>query len=339
MQLRRSPGIQPCRSRGFTLIELLVVIAIIAILVALLLPAVQQAREAARRSSCKNNLKQLGLAIHNYHDTHNQFPPGGINMVETPGTETQNGRNANWGATWVLLILPYIEQSAMYDLYNFNQIARNGNATTGNNRVTRMRIESMFCPSQPRDHVLSSQDFTGFEKAHYAVNVGAGYTTNFSHFGNSLYKGPFSVVGMYGAKFRDITDGTSNTIVFSEIMTAAGGSDDKGAWGWAFGPTFSGRNGVGSMIIMTPNTTARTDCSPYASNNTSHTIFGRRNNPDCTGTSGNGILGGVAARSFHKGGVQATFADGTVRFISDNLNADIWSNLLAMQDGNVIGEF
>ena len=319
--------------RGFTLIELLVVIAIIAILVALLLPAVQQAREAARRSSCKNNLKQLGLAMHNYHDVNRQFPPAAINLTAGPGTE--NCRHADWGATWVLMTLPFIEENAMYDQYNFNERARTGNATSGNNQITRMRIDTMMCPSHPQNWSLLTQDFTGFEKGNYGANAGAGWLLEMDDFNNGSKRGPFSVVGQWGAKFRDITDGTSNTVLMSEIITGVGGGDDKGAWGWCSGPTFNGRNRCNGSTeyILTPNTERTTDCSHYASNNNSDGVFGKRNNPDRAAD------GGVAARSYHKGGVQATLADGTVRFISENIDSSIWMNLLAIGDGNVLGEF
>lgn len=322
----------PHLRRAFTLIELLVVIAIIAILVALLLPAVQQAREAARRSSCKNNLKQLGLALHNYHDVHRQFPPAAIHM--TASTPPESCRDGNWGATWVLMLLPFVEQNALYDQYNFEQIARNGNATTGNNQVTRRRLDAILCPSHPTNSSLLTQDFTGFEKGNYGANIGAGYNLTRSHFNDSNRKGPFSVVGMYGAKFRDITDGTSNCILVSEIVTGTGGGDDKGAWGWCTGPTFNGSSGCnGGNMVLTPNTNLRTDCSHYASNNNNDNNFNRRNNPDA------GANGGVASRSYHKGGVQSTLGDGTVRFISENIDGTIWTNLLAIQDGNVLGEF
>ncbi len=316
---------------AFTLIELLVVIAIIAILVALLLPAVQQAREAARRSSCKNNLKQIGLALHNYHDAHRQFPPAAIHM--TASTAPESCRDANWGATWVLMLFPYMEQGALYDLYDFETRARDGNATTGNNQVTRRRVSSLMCPSAPSNWSMLTQDFNGFEKITYGANVGAGYLLQRSHFNNSTFKGPFSVVGMYGAKFRDITDGTSNVILMSEIVTGIGTGDDKGAWGWCSGPTFSGRRGNGGDTILTPNTTRVTDASHYASNNNSDPEFNRRNNPDA------GANSGVAARSYHQGGVQATLGDGTVRFISENIDQDTWTRLLAIQDNQVLGEF
>lgn len=321
----------PNLRRAFTLIELLVVIAIIAILVALLLPAVQQAREAARRSSCKNNLKQLGLAMHNYHDVHKQFPPAAINLTQNPAPE--NCRHADWGATWILMALPFIEQGALYDQYNFEQVARNGNATSGNNQVTRRRLEAILCPSHPTNSSLLTQDFTGFEKGNYGVNVGSGYLLERDHF-NSSRRGPFSVVGMYGAKFRDITDGTSNSILISEIVTGTGGGDDKGAWGWCSGPTFNGSSGCdGSVMNLTPNTTRKRDCSHYASNNTNDNNFNRQNSPDAAAN------GGVASRSYHSGGVQSALGDGTVRFISENIDETIWTNLLAIQDGNVIGEF
>ena len=321
----------PNLRRAFTLIELLVVIAIIAILVALLLPAVQQAREAARRSSCKNNLKQLGLAMHNYHDVHKQFPPAAINLTQNPAPE--NCRHADWGATWILMALPFIEQGALYDQYNFEQVARNGNATSGNNQVTRRRLEAILCPSHPTNSSLLTQDFTGFEKGNYGVNLGSGYNLERDHFNDSNRRGPFSVVGMYGAKFRDMTDGTSNCILISEIVTGIGGGDDKGAWGWCSGPTFNGSSGCGGNRILTPNTTLRTDCSHYASNNNSDNNFNRRNNPDAAAN------GGVASRSYHTGGVQSTLGDGTVRFISENIDQTVWTNLLAIQDGNVLGEF
>src|SRR6056297_544562 len=137
--LRRPPMVRSGRRRaGFTLIELLVVIAIIAILVALLLPAVQQAREAARRSSCKNNLKQLGLALHNYHDTHGMFPINwgtGYDGTTNPTSSVQ--------FSWMTYILPYIEESALYDTINFNEALDDPN----NNAAASTVIDTYLCPS------------------------------------------------------------------------------------------------------------------------------------------------------------------------------------------------
>ena len=201
------PSLKP-RKSGFTLIELLVVIAIIAILVALLLPAVQQAREAARRSSCKNNLKQIGLALHNYHDTHNVFPPGsvGVNITST-----------------FAFILPYMEQSALYDLWNFNRPmdhADNGPARGG-------VVDGYFCPSRSR---TGNRDTNNPPQAcgDYATSVGTA---------NINTSNPNNWVGMFNqnsnTKMRDLTDGTSNTIAVGEKRTAQQSlMSPVFRWGW-----------------------------------------------------------------------------------------------------------
>jgi prepilin-type N-terminal cleavage/methylation domain-containing protein len=314
--------------RGFTLIELLVVIAIIAILIALLLPAVQQAREAARRSTCKNNLKQLGLAMHNYHDTHRTFPPGAV--WYGIGSAPEDGRHADWGTTWVVQVLPFMDQANLYNNYNMSLNARSANASTTNS-VLQAKIPSLICPSQPGvDRSNLTQDFNGFSKITYAASVGAGSTMTRSDYTNPNRRGFFSAVAQNGAKIRDVTDGSSNSIMLSEIVVSISTGDDKGAWGWCTGALFSGRNNNG---ILTPNAKVY-DATPYSSNNTSDNNFNRRNNPDRTGT-----LSGQAARSFHVGGVHATMGDGAVRFLSENIDQNTYLNLLSISDGNVIGEF
>tara|TARA_R110002111_G_scaffold227346_2_gene288880 strand:- start:1685 stop:2659 length:975 start_codon:yes stop_codon:yes gene_type:complete len=317
------------KNRGFTLIELLVVIAIIAILIALLLPAVQQAREAARRSTCKNSLKQIGLALHNYHDTHRTFPPGAV--WYGVGSAPANGRDANWGTTWVVQVLPFMDQAPLYNNYNMSLPARSTNASTGNSPL-QAKIAILRCPSQPGiDQSLLTQDFTGFSKITYAGSVGAGSTLTIADFNNNARRGIFSAIAQNGAKIRDITDGTSNTIMLGEIVTGTVTSDDKGAWGWCTGALFSGINGTG---VLTPNTTQNYDRTPYASNDTSNKDFNRRNNPDITGAGS-----GQAARSFHVGGVHVALTDGAVRFISENVDQTTYLNLMSISDGNVIGEF
>ncbi|GAA4428883.1 DUF1559 domain-containing protein [Bremerella cremea] len=320
------------KQRGFTLVELLVVIAIIGVLIALLLPAVQQAREAARRMTCTNKQKQLGLAMHNYHDTFNSFPPACV-VLDTAGVQEDTSvgawsRNRDWGATWAVMILPFIEQNALHDQYDSRQLARNGNATSGNNRVTRQRPDAYLCPSHPSVTSLLTQDFTGFAKVNYAVNVGAGRLCRMADYNDSTKKGPFSVVGQYGAKFRDITDGTSNSILLSEIMVVNSGGDDRGAWGYATGSTFSGRNHHGGAIVMTPNTSRRVDASPYSYNKTNATVYGENSNPDSSTESG------VAARSFHPGGVVMCLADASCQFVPETIDATIYANAMAISDGN-----
>ena len=325
------------RRSGFTLIELLVVIAIIAVLIALLLPAVQQAREAARRSQCKNNLKQMGLALHNYHDTFNRLPPGAIWQGNNTlgGQAPEDGRNAFWGTTWVISMLPYADQAPLYAQYNFSEVARsvNPSATTNNNTlVTKTaKIPWINCPSHPDVVNRLTQDFDGFIKGTYGANVGAGRMLRRGDFTNSALRGPFSVIEQYGAAFRDLTDGQSNIVLVSEIVKVDSTGDDRGAWGWCTGPTFSGAGNGGGPLV--PNSKQLVDSSPYSWNNTTHVIFNFRSNPD------NGNNSGVGARSFHVGGVQVALGDGSGRFVSENIDQTLWQRILAIQDGNPVGEF
>lgn len=319
---------QPNTRRGFTLIELLVVIAIIAVLIALLLPAVQQAREAARRTQCKNNLKQLGLAMHNYHDVFNSFPPGAI--WTTVGTAPENSRDAAWGATWGVMILPYIEQGALADLYDSRLPARTGDADTPNNSVTRRHLAALNCPTHPGVDTFLTQDFNGFAKTTYSANAGAGTSMSRTD-ATGVRRGMFSAVQQRGSSFRDISDGSTNAIMLAETVKMDHSQDDRGAWGWVGGTLFSGRNSNG---ILTPNTTRTVDCTAYASNDTTNRIFNLRNNPDCANANA-----GMAARSYHTGGVQVVLGDGSTRFISESIDETTYLNLLSIADGNPLGEF
>lgn len=324
----RSKNVQ--KKRGFTLIELLVVIAIIAILIALLLPAVQQAREAARRSTCKNSLKQIGVALHNYHDTHRTFPPGAV--WYGVGSAPADGRDPNWGTTWVVQILPFIDQAPLYNNYNMSLPAQSVNSNTPDS-VLQAKISVLRCPSHPGiDRFLLTQPAGGnFSKITYSGSVGSGSTLDIADYNNDNERGVFSAIGQYGAKIRDISDGTTNVIMLGEVVTGTNTGDDKGAWGWCTGALFAGTNENG---VLTPNTSLVTDRTPYASNNTSDNNFNKRNNPDDTNAGG-----GQAARSFHVGGVHVGLGDGSVRFISENIDQTTYLNLLSIADGNVIGEF
>ena len=200
------------RKRGFTLVELLVVIAIIGILVALLLPAVQAAREAARRMSCGNNLKQLGIALHNYHDTFNTFPPetiwNGTNDIQwKSGVAYTSGQHRNF--TWIALILPYIEQGPLHNSINFG-IPAQGQVINGL-ALQSIQIKNLLCPSDP-----TWQNRHNFSMTSYAGN--AGWDVHRRTYGDTRRAGPFSLIDP--VKIADCKDGTSNTIHVGEVTTA-----------------------------------------------------------------------------------------------------------------------
>jgi prepilin-type N-terminal cleavage/methylation domain-containing protein/prepilin-type processing-associated H-X9-DG protein len=201
--------------RGFTLIELLVVIAIIAVLIALLLPAVQAAREAARRAQCVNNMKQIGLALHNYHSTNDTFPPGAItNFGNAPGGVQWNQMSS------LALMLPFIEQNAIYSSINFSNTATNNTNPVwidpgGNGTARAQQINSFLCPSD--GNAKSLADGMNGRLNSYLASMG---TTELGGY-NTSATGIFCTNTCYG--LRDITDGSSNTIAFGEKLVGTPG--------------------------------------------------------------------------------------------------------------------
>ncbi len=310
-------------SRGFTLIELLVVIAIIAVLVSLLLPAVQQAREAARRSQCKNNLKQLGLAMHNYLDTHSVLPPGFVQS----GTTTLN----QW--TWVSLILPLIDQSALYAKADFNKNAGSITATTPYRAVTAQPLTVMLCPSDSNN--LRGAPAPGsagnYARGNYGASAGIGpmtAVTTEAQAKAALYRpnvGPFEANSRTSsAEFRD---GMSNSILISELRVGTGGpnNDQRGVLHYPEGPFFTVNSTPNSSV---PDSTRADRCFVDT-------------DPPCSGdyTAFNTKRLIWSSRSLHTGGVQTVLADGSVRFLSENINLETWQALGIHNDGKTLGEF
>lgn len=333
---------------GFTLVELLVVIAIIGVLVSLLLPAVQSAREAARRTQCSNNIRQIAIALHNYHDTVGRFPPGGIHNSHGPAIPWYDGANStSWRASWLLCVLPQLEQQGLYELYNFNRRARDGG---DNAEVVGTAIKTLICPSvgtEQASWVLSEGVNPVFAKGNYAAcfSAGSAYSqTSFSGANMDFERAVFNAAGHYGAQMADIKDGTSNVVAVSEILTRDSSADGRGAWAYPTGSFFSGglAQSCSSADNMTeapkvPNGNALQDC--------------RADQPSwCSGpTTGGDVsrlrcLGGanrpnIAARSYHPGGVHAMLADGSIRFINDSIDAETWKRLLCIHDGETIDQF
>ena len=302
--------------RGFTLIELLVVIAIIAVLIALLLPAVQQAREAARRTQCKNNLKQIGLALHNYHDVTLTLPPGAIQDF------TGNGQNE---ATWISMILPYIDQAPLYNRANFSScfgcVTAPGNPSY---EIVSPAILMMLCPSdRDVELVLGSGGVGVFRRGNYAANTGIGPLHSVAAPRDpTRISGPLTMNSK--TRLGDFTDGTSNTVVVSELLKVPG-NDFRGIMHYPEGPLY--------QHDRTPNTgipdeirTMGCVSIPRAPCVGTYTAYNNR-----------AIV--LAARSQHIGGVQVLMGDGAVRFVSENIDLTIWKGLATQDKGEVLGDF
>jgi prepilin-type N-terminal cleavage/methylation domain-containing protein/prepilin-type processing-associated H-X9-DG protein len=339
------------RWSGFTLIELLVVIAIIAVLIALLLPAVQMAREAARRTQCKNNLKQIGLGLHNYHDVHGMFPPDGMRAADGWAvnndwtTPTLDGhQNSRWSMK--IHLLPYMELGTVYNSLNMSLRAENGwGPNEANATVRRAKLEIFLCPSDPNpDH--SDPHATS---QNYAANAGTErFYNNWRSNGISYVMGWDSAISV-PVKVQTIIDGTANTAAFGEWIrgTMAGspaGDPRYKVFAYGGGPTAfafnSGRAGDAAYEgACEQNSTYswdfRGECW-WFSNVARGSGLGfskRPNRKSCEPGWGDGIDGGLQApSSLHPGGVNILFADGTVRFLNDNIDQETyWA--LGTRDG------
>ena len=338
---------------GFTLVELLVVIAIIGILIALLLPAVQAAREAARRAQCSNNLKQIGIALHNYHDTFKVFPPGLLNS----GRQTCWGVAADWGpeqevlnTTGWILLAAFLEQTAIADRYDYSVCSTTSNergcrAVAGgddlvNDVICSTRLDLLECPSadtrgQQRTYQPgASIDYSsrGAWRTNYVFSSGVWHDSSrdYKVYGSDIRTGMFGNNG--AAEFAQVRDGTSNSIAVGE---AIGGrhktSTAYGPWGLignhtsVYGRIVSGR---GSRPIGITNVL---DSNRYKINAVYVSTAGV---PDYLGRSYAWVFS-----SLHPGGANFVFGDGSTRFLSETIDLLTWCRLGYIHDGEPVSGF
>ena len=339
------------KRRAFTLIELLVVIAIIAVLIALLLPAVQQAREAARRTQCRNNLKQLGLALHNYESSLQTFPP---NLV--PGGN-YNYSGGNWGV--LAYLSPYLDQTPIYNLMNLNAPTYAAtspyNIADPNNALAASYIIPMFlCPSDKATSLGGDYGVASLGPSNYCANQGSG--TNVLT-GGTINGSPYNADGVMFANSRiriaDITDGTSNTACMSESVLGDGARNASGSAPpassqkvYAYNTSYAN---VDDASCASPTKWNVQDLRQFLwySGEIRNTAYNHYYNPndarwDCITNAfslGYTAVGWKAARSLHVGGVHLLMCDGSVRFVSNNIDNSLWRQLATRAGGEVISNF
>lgn len=284
------------QANGFTLIELLVVIAIIAVLTALALPAVQQAREAARRASCKNNLRNIALALHNHHDLIGKFPNGAVQSS---------------GIMWHAEILPQIEQSTIFaTLSRKSKETRTPEETAALEAATQIILPIFQCPSQPGPTVATTGGVADRGTCNYPGNAGSDFKTGnnvqiSSHRNGILFAGS-------SIKMRDITDGTSSTIIVGEAQWSMNGHP---------GPQLNCC--MDHFYIYSPNIASDADFSEAF----------------CGTHRGMNTKSELAFGSFHSGGCHVAFADGSTQFINETINRPTWQALGTRNGNEPISDF
>ena len=358
------------RRRGFTLIELLVVIAIIAVLIALLLPAVQAAREAARRIQCTNNMKQIGLGLHNYHSTHNVFPMGcSSGMYNPPGTPWSVKQNLSALA----LLLPFLEQTQVYNALNFNfgadeyeSVANRSLTAWIQGTAINASIKVFQCPSDPRAGQPDYQNTTNTNNYYASVGTTMYWSQLGSTFPNNVPSvnmpstGLFTFQASYG--INSCIDGTSNTIAFAEStvgsQTANLGDKRSGVVNAAGLQQYEALD-ISSNVanaqaalqvcqtIWTTKSGGNVDTQRgdnWAHGAMAHALFNTIAPPNLYNDSfaycsriGSGARSDLSnADSFHPGGINVTMADGSVKFIKDSINMLTWMALGTKANGEVI---
>jgi prepilin-type N-terminal cleavage/methylation domain-containing protein len=314
----------PFRHGGFTLVELLVVIAIIATLIGLLLPAVQSARESARRMSCANNLKQLGLAVQNHTNTKRTFPMGAQTALDNPGPTVNGITYANRRWSWFVSVLGFAGEPTLHDLqWAHYQSSKWQSSPSDGSTLSYVAlpgkttpVAGFMCPSDPTNPKLSSQDgpTSGNDQGFHGNYLLCAGSKSFGTTPENSAQLDGISFPLSAVKFKDVTDGLSKTLAGSEIMLvpeALGGGvasiDIRGRY-------HNNMHGGCSFSTLYPPNTTVSDQLPYCTN-----VLPRA---PCVGGSGANHV--IAARSYHPAGVNAVLADGAVRFVNDQVDLSVW---------------
>lgn len=347
---KRSNACHRDSTRGFTLIELLVVIAIIAVLIALLLPAVQQARESARRAQCKNNLKQIGLGLHNYHSTSNVLPPGRL--------VTQTDGNGHCFAAYAHL-LPFFDQGPLYNQINFGA---NPDVGFGNAVPLATNLSMLLCPSDPVVILQPATPSAPASAVHsYPLNTGTTFPVSPRNASGTPVTGIFYENS--SVRFGDVTDGMSNTVCVSETVRSTLGGPTT--WDGA-SPTngFVLTQGNDNLLTGPELTDYAGQChgsglaiqqtrgSKWLYGAPGHSMYNHIRVPndrdvDCRGGIPHSnktdalwktLSHNVTSHSRHTGGVHSLLCDGSVRFFSENIDVVVWRGLGSRNGGEIIGD-